>query len=557
MRLLLLRVLTMNFLIDHSVLALRYTLICLLSLVCGVFLSRVIYIYKSPLCLLRGPSNVHWIFGHIHHVGKVQDPRILDKWTAEYGYNCLTRWLLSIPTLWTVDPRTINHILRHSYDYTKPWEGASHARRLFGPSMIVSEGDIHKKQRRVLNPAFGPAQIRDLTEIFLEKTNALRDYWKEHAIAQGGCLKTDVVEGIGRTTLDIIGIAGFDYRFDALNPTGKPNELNKAFKAMFKTPAPMSFKRVIVDIFPFFSFLDKRARKVEESRAVMRRIGLQLIDDKKAEVTRAATAEASGLEKKAMTGRDLLTLLIKANMAIDIPDSQRLSDEEVLSQVVTFLVAGHETTGVSVTWTLYALTQCPEVQRKLRAELLTVHTASPTMDELSALPYLDAVVRESLRMYPPVALTLRMATRDDVLPVSEPFADRHGTTQTEIRIVNGNRIVIPIAAYNRLKSVWGEDAAVFRPERWESPPEAASSLPGVWAHNLTFLSGARACIAWRFSVVELKAFLFSLVREFEFELAVSAEEIVPAGALVQRPNVRSEREMGAQLPLLLRPYVHT
>ncbi len=88
---------------------------------------------------------------------------------------------------------------------------------------------------------------------------------------------------------------------------------------------------------------------------------------------------------------------------------------------------------MAMTWTLYALSQAHEVQCKLREELLSITTASPTMDELAALPYLDAVVRESLRMYPPVATTLRMATRDDVLPVSEPVVDRYGKLQKEIR----------------------------------------------------------------------------------------------------------------------------
>ncbi|KAI0650938.1 cytochrome P450 [Trametes meyenii] len=563
----------------QSLPAVSTVLLCAGILAAGYVLRQALHIYRSPLCLLRGPPDAHILFGNIQQVAKVIDSRVLEQWIENYGYNCLTRWFLSIPCLWTADPRTLNHILTHSYDYPKPWEGGSHAVRLLGPSMLITEGDAHRKQRRVLNPAFGPAQIRELTDIFIEKTTALRDLWRAQAIAQGGCLRTNVIESLGKSTLDIIGIAGFNYRFDALNPKEKPNELNEAFYAMFKTPPPMTFKRIFGDLFPFLNFSpDERSKKVAESRAVMRRIGMQLINDKKAEITRLTAENAGGVEKKNMGGRDLLTLLIKANMAVDIPDSQRLSDEEVLSQVVTFLVAGQETMNMATTWTLYALTQAPTVQRKLREELLAVPTASPTMDELAALPYLDAVVREALRMYPPVATTLRMANRDDVLPVTAPFVDRHGNTQTEVRIAKGNRIVVPIAALNRLKSVWGDDAAEFKPERWEHPPAEASNLPGIWAHILTFLGGPRACIATRFSVIEyvaspppahgisplrasdplpirrLKSFLFSLVREFEFELAVPAADIVPVGTLIQRPNVRSELDKGAQLPLLIRPH---
>ncbi len=114
-----------------------------------------------------------------------------------------------------------------------------------------------------------------------------------------------------------------------------------------------------------------------------------------------------------------------------------------------------------------------------------------------------------------------------------------------------------------------------RPERWENPPNAISSVPGVWGHLLTFLGGPHACIGYRFSVTEyvyafleprictkapdytpfrLKALLFALVRAFEFELAVPHEDILPMGLLVQRPTVRNELDKGAQLPMLIRPY---
>ena len=110
-----------------------------------------------------------------------------------------------------------------------------------------------------------------------------------------------------------------------------------------------------------------------------------------------------------------------------------------------FLLAGQEPMNMALSWTLFALTQAPEVQRKLREELLAVPTATPTMDELSALPYLDCVVREALRVYPPIATTLRAACRDDVLPVSEPFVDRYGNVQNEIRQVASCSIMLRCA----------------------------------------------------------------------------------------------------------------
>ena len=84
-------------------------------------------------------------------------------------------------------------------------------------------------------------------------------------------------------------------------------------------------------------------------------------------------------------------------------------------------------------WCLFQLTQSPDVQRKLRDELLQVPTDTPTMDALSALPYLDMVVKETLRHHAPVAATTRVAIQDDVIPVNTPFVDRRGRHCDHIR----------------------------------------------------------------------------------------------------------------------------
>ena len=109
------------------------------------------------------------------------------------------------------------------------------------------------------------------------------------------------------------------------------------------------------------------------------------------------------------------------------------AEEGSFAEVPTFLVAGHETTSTATTWCLYALTQAPHVQKKLRDELLTVETDNPTMDELNALPYLDMVVHETLRLHAPVPTTMRMVTQDDVIPVGAPFTDRNGEVQDSIK----------------------------------------------------------------------------------------------------------------------------
>ncbi|KAI0358319.1 cytochrome P450 [Trametes cingulata] len=517
--------------------------------------------YTAAVRNLPGPPSPSWLYGNLMALEQEEPAVLEERWSEEYGPHIVYKQFLNNDRLWTLDTRALNHILTHSADYQKPEAARRNLAKIIGEGVLFREGEHHRRQRRVMNPAFGPTQIRELTEIFVQKSLELRDVWEGQIARDGGAFaRIDVLSGLSKMTLDVIGLAGFNYRFNALNPGGSnevSDELYDAFQVIFRPDSKITVLMVLKNFFPILDFIpDEHSRRSKRAQDVMRRVGKQLIAEKKAEIARelAEGKEKGGSGRNDMRGRDLLTLLLKANMANEIPENQRLSEEDVLAQVPTFLVAGHETTSTATTWCLYALTQAPEVQKKLREELFTLETDMPTMDELNSLPYLDAVVRETLRVHAPVPFTFRVATKDDVIPVSEPFVDKYGQVQDNIRISPGTSIIIPIMALNRSKKLWGEDAREFKPERWENPPEAISSIPGVWGHMLTFLGGPRACIGFRFSLVEMKALVFTLVRAFEFELAVPPEEIRKKASIVQRPFLRSAPEQGTQLPLWVKRY---
>ncbi|KAI0795607.1 cytochrome P450 [Abortiporus biennis] len=535
-------------------LALEITALSLVSYVVYKLGPPIWRSIRSPLRNLPGPPNPSFIFGQMKAIFKADNSVLQEEWVVKYGHTISYKGFFGSHRLFTMDTRALNHILTHSAEYQKPRLARENLGKLVGNGILVTEGEQHRQQRRILNPAFGPAQIRELTGVFVSKSLQLRDIWASCIAGKSTPTRIDVLAGLSRTTLDIIGLAGFNYQFDALNESGTPNELTAAFNTILTPENSMRFFPILQAIIPVLRvFKSERTRMLEDAQVVMRRIGMQLIAEKKAAIVRSQEKES--LEKKDVHGRDLLTLLLKANMATDIPESQRLSDEDVLAQVPTFLVAGHETTSSATTWCLFALTQAPEVLAKLRQELLTVSTDEPTMEELNALPYLDAVIRETLRVHAPVPSTMRAATQDDVIPVSRPYIDIHGQPQNFIRVAKGDFMVIPILSINRSKELWGEDAFEFKPERWEHVPEAVANVPGVWGNMLTFLGGPRSCIGYRFSLVEMKALIFTLVRAFEFELAVPAGDIIKKSSVVQRPLVLSEIEKGSQMPLLVKPYI--
>ncbi|KAG9043192.1 hypothetical protein FS837_009883 [Tulasnella sp. UAMH 9824] len=249
------------------------------------------------------------------------------------------------------------------------------------------------------------------------------------------------------------------------------------------------------------------------SKATTDRIGRKLIEDKR----RIALGE-----KGAAAERDILSVLLRANEREDMKDSEKLSDDEVLGQIATMLLAGHETTSSTVTWLLYDLAK-PEyasLQEKLRAEVNAVLSDQPSMDELNSLQYLDAVTREALRKNPVVTATIRTAAHDSVLPVSKPIVGRDGVARNEIHVQKDSVILIPIISINRDKAIWGEDADKLKPERWlEKSHPYAAEYPTVFSGIMTFLGGARACIGYRLAVMEIKVILFTLLRNFVFEIS--------------------------------------
>ncbi|KAF9453671.1 cytochrome P450 [Macrolepiota fuliginosa MF-IS2] len=505
----------------------------------------------SPIRYFPGPPSWNFLLGNFLQIFDLDQLSLHREWIEKYGRTIKYRGLLWRSRLYTADLKAINHILMNNYIYQKPEAATYNLRRVLGEGVLLTEMDVHKNQRKILNPAFGPLQIRELTAIFIEKAVQLRDTWTSEMKDGDGEAKVDALSWLSRTTLDVIGKAGFGYDFGALSEDpDHRNELAEAFATMFKVGSRLNFVALLRGVFPILRFLraDRDAEGTKASQ-IMFRIGRELLEERKREtVLSEKTSHLRG-------GDDLLSLLVRANTAKNIPENQRMSDQDVVSQIPTFIVAGHETTSTAVTWTLYSLTRYKTIQEKLREELLAVWTDNPTMDDLNSLSYLDAVVRETLRLHAPVAATLRIAKEEDILPLENPVIDRQGNTHNHIRITKGQTILIPIALINTSKEIWGEDAREFNPSRWSSVPPAASDIPGVWGNMLTFLGGPRACIGYRFSLIEMKALLFTLIRAFEFELAVPHEDIVGKSEIVTRPVLKTDPNNANQLPIVIRPVV--
>ena len=171
----------------------------------------------------------------------------------------------------------------------------------------------------------------------------------------------------------------------------------------------------------------------------------------------------------------LTTFVVKSNLSENTPADQRISDKDLLSNVNTFFFAGSDTTSLALTWIIYLLSMYPSLQDRLRAEIRAFNATHPKLpafsekggwDEvwsaLDELPYLNNVIREALRLIPPVHSSIRVAMHDDEIPTSEAIRMRDGSVRYGVKIRKGQFVHIPVESMNTDKGVWGEDAWAFK-----------------------------------------------------------------------------------------------
>ncbi|KAJ7177140.1 cytochrome P450 [Mycena filopes] len=491
----------------------------------------------SPLRHLDGPASPSLFAGNFKQMA--ENSSMTEEWRNKFGAIFLFKGLFSISELHAADLKAVAHIVSHGARYQKPPSFLGDSHLLFGKGILSVEGSEHKLHRKILNPAFGVAQIRALTEVFVENSaiSGLNRWERRTAFAL-------------KSSFDDPGC--FNYQFHGLEPDHKPNELNTIFADLFHSPqsARIARFRLAQAIVPILRLMPVPGWRVTaNARQKLTALGSQIVSESKANLSNIDGKNTVG------GGRDLLSLIVKANVAPNLSPGQRLGDAEVIAQIPTFFLAGHETTSTAASWALHALSHDQRVQTMLRDELLTLSTDNPTMEDLNSFAYLENVVREVMRLHAPVMFTQRMAMEDDVLPLSKPYIDRHGNSHDSLPISKGQMIHVPILAINTDREIWGEDAREFKPERWENIPERAAGVPGVWANMLTFFAGPHNCIGFRFSIVELKALIYILLRAFEFTPAVPRDNIktLMSGVLQRPAHVGSSKE-DLGLPLIVKAY---
>ncbi|KAI0719203.1 PAH-inducible cytochrome P450 monooxygenase PC-PAH 1 [Fomitopsis betulina] len=507
---------------------------------------------RSHFAHLRGPSSPSWLYGHMFvtsHENNVGDLQF--KWMHEYGGAWRMKECFNKDGLWLVDPKAIQYVLQTSgYHFPRTEVGRHIARQITGESILYVEGDDHARIRKIMNPAFSAAQLRSFLPLFFRSARRLTTKWRDHIRSTGTHSEQviNVAPWFTRTTLDVIGEAAYDYRCGALDE--EDNEVVDVYKNMFRdsvmhpSGAILIFRslwRYLPDrLIRLTDYLPTReARRFRRTVTVINRLSNKLIREK----TQAC------LDRKDENLRDIMSILVKANHSEN--PKTRMKDDEMISQMATFFLAGKS---------FVFLLHDDEYQGKMRDEIAAMRAKVAergdddfTVADLDSMPFVIAGMKEAMRLHPIVYTMMRSAGKDDIIPLSKPIRDENGNVISEIPVNEGTTISMSLCGYNRLPEIWGEDAQSWNPYRWMNMSREKQTNVGVYGNLLTFSGGVKACIGWRFTVIELQAIVVELLENFAFAIPEDKPDIQRVAGGLMIPMIRGRPELGSQMPLKVTP----
>ncbi len=380
-----------------------------------------------------------------------------------------SEWL-GVPTIIVSDPAAIRHVMvENARNYGMQPLRQRVLRPILRDGLLTAEGELWRKARKSLAPIFSPKNTAPFAVTMLERSTLFAE-----GLARRAGAVVDMAEQMTLLTFDILQATLFSGDI-----AGEPTEFAQAVAGLLKTMGRVD----PMDVLDAPTYVPRMTRVLgQRSLGYFRRLIAATIDRRQALLAKAPGAAP----------RDLLTLLLEA---------EGLSRSEVEDNIITFIGAGHETTARALGWALYLLSQAPEEQARLEAELDAHDFSDPNpYGWTETLPMTRAVFEEAMRLYPPAPSLNRQALGDDEV--------------AGVKIPKGATVLVMPWIVHRHRALW-DNAGDFQPARF---------LPGARERieryqYLPFGAGPRVCIGQYFAMQEGVIALAALCRKLRFEYA--------------------------------------
>ncbi len=432
---------------------------------------------------IPGPSTLENLFIHLDFIrDQFRTYRGIDEAYGPVSQFQLGPFCLVLVT----DPDVIEEVLLRRADAFDKDTVTKELSVLLGRGLLLSEDDVWRRQRKMVAPSLQRRQIARYADVMVSETERMMADWEDGETR-------DIERDITMLALRIVVQALF-----SLDVSARLHEVTEAVDdAMsYLDERRHSPWRLTPDWLP-----NPRERQFDRAKSKLDSIIYDLIASR----------------REGEPGDDLLYQLIAATDE----GGDRMTDEQLRDEVITLFLAGHETTGLNLTYTWYLLAEHPRVAERLREEVDRVLGGGRAgVEDVSDLAYTEAVIRESLRLYSPAWSVGREATETVELE--------------DWTIPEGAQVLMPQVLVHRDER-WYDDPEAFRPERWLETPEDERPRFAYFP----FGGGPRICVGNHFARMETILVVATLARHFTFE-NVSERELDTYASVTQRPETSVE-----------------
>ncbi|XP_050373901.1 cytochrome P450 CYP749A22-like [Argentina anserina] len=446
---------------------------------------------------IQGPSY-RLIYGNTKEISNMQKeamrrpinlshdifPRVqphIHTWTKSYGRNFL-QWYGPQPVLVVTEPELIKEIVNNKDGVYPKQRPSNFMKKLVGDSITITEGEKWAKLRKLSNHAFHGESLTNMFPDMIASAKAMAERWKN----QEG-KEINVNEEFRLFTSEVISRTAFGSSY---------LEGQKIFEMMMKF-YPLLYKSFLKVRFPGMSKVFRTSDEIESDK-LEKGIRDSIMEMVKKREQKAVAK--SGEEE--ILGSDFLGLLLKAHHSTD--EKNQISLNELVEECRTFYFAGQETTNTLLAWTVVLLGQHQDWQEEARKEVLQLFgKQNPKPDGILKLKKMSMIINETLRLYPPATLLRRKVAR-------------------EVRLgklllpANVELLVTPLALHHD-PQLWGQDAALFKPERFSEGVSKATK--DNMAAFMPFGLGPRMCVGISFAVTEAKIALSMILQRYSFTLS--------------------------------------
>ncbi|KAF9254387.1 cytochrome P450, partial [Marasmius fiardii PR-910] len=414
-------------------------------------------------------DNALWLYGTLHEIS----PRfLLSQPYGKYGSICRFKGCFSEDILLISDPAALRYILNDATLFD-----LSHNRRFMVTAILGKEifptlrngGEIHRRIKNAFSATFTATHLKRHVPVMREIAQRAADKLMQYSETNEKNVRVDIYQLPQHLTSDIIGEVGFGYKFNATETDGSHEVVQSHQHVLIlgaKRPKSVILSEGVIPYLP---------RMILKPMLQLPLASLRTLHDFRDIIdTWAAGLLTDHLRGEDYSDAGLIGLVASAN---NNQKCERLSFSEISHQAGALLVAGQDTSANALAWAFYELAKRPDWQDWVRREIMEAQQSESGFDKFE---YLNAHIKETLRLHPSLPLSERVAYEDAVLPLSRPIHYHLWTSQT---------IYIGVASFNRDSHIWGLDVNVFEPLHWLDGRYLSANLP-----ISSFAGGSHICL---------------------------------------------------------------